>query len=296
MSRITAEMLDSLNKPHLQYCSDNQTIRSDDALMVKLGHPCSQAFTELRAFFDTLSYACNSSARLYSFKNQFEQAQFWAPGLDLSWYPQGDLRRFGHVYPAHEQWEAYLEAAAAAGWPAELDPSLGNATWTIRTQNVDMRQCFAELKAKHGDGYVTLTTRIDEETSLAYYEIDVSLWRNSVETALALHSDVVDALLGYHSDYVLPARLPEQNALESATLPLSEKTFRHGNVDVVTVTDRHVMVPLLALPADMAVVGAHLNRLEDLLEQGFRFSEAQAWLKKVLKPEAFDALKKQYGR
>ncbi len=127
-----ADHLQHLVETDEMYCGYNQNERSDDRLMEQLGHPYAKAYRKLRDFFDGLRYCCNSSARRFSYASGNENSEYWAPHLEVSWYPKG-LDGFWHVYPAHEDWEKYLRAAADAKWPKGVEPGLFGGTWYINT-------------------------------------------------------------------------------------------------------------------------------------------------------------------
>jgi hypothetical protein len=249
-------------------------------------------YRELRGFFDSLSYACNSSARRFSHKNKYERSEYWAPDLDLSWYPKGDeLSNFGHIYPSHDRWSEYIQAVAAAGWPEGAEPGIKAGHWLIRTQNEKLRAALISLRDKGQS--VTVKPAIDEETETVYY--DVSIYFRGADEALALHRKIVALLQKYHKGYILPLRTPELEQADNAPLPLEQKQFMLGNVSEVTVKDRIVMVPLVTLPVDEPVLLGHVNRLVDLLKQGFPFAQAKTWLEQWLTPAAFKDLEKQYA-
>lgn len=86
-------------------------------------------YRKFRRFFDSLRYASNHSRRYFSFVHAHECSSYYAPKLDLSWYPQGTLHRFGQVYPAHEGWEAYIEEAARVQWEG-AEPRLDAGSWS----------------------------------------------------------------------------------------------------------------------------------------------------------------------
>lgn len=290
--KLSPEVQAYLDSTHAAYCSYNQRESSKEALMVELGHPMSGPYRELRAFFDTLSYACNSSARRFSHKNAFERSEYWAPDLDLSWYPQGDtLSRFGHIYPSHDRWNEYVQAVAAAGWPEGAQPGMKAGSWNIRTQNEKLRADLLKLRDK---GYsLKVKPAIDEETETVFY--DVSVYFNKGAEDLPLHRKLVALLRKHHKAYILPVRTAEQEQADNAPLPLAQKQFMLGNVKEVTVKDRIVMVPLVTLPVDETLVLGHVNRVVDLVKEGLPFVQAKSWLESFLTPESFKELEQQYA-
>lgn len=294
MTKITPQVFIQLEADNQSYCDFNQAPRTDCMLMAENGHPAGAAYLELRAFYDTLKYASNAGARHFSHKHKLECSQYWAPTLDLGWYPDGELSHFGHIYPAHARWQEYVLAVAKAGWPAGAQPRLEGGSWIIRTQSLALREKFQELKTKTAaNGRFTVKTEIDVESKQAFYSIDVSLY--DVSGAPALQKKIVAQLKKHQKSYVIPERSAEQNAADTADLPLSKKKFALGNVDEVTVTARHVMVPLIALPADESLLVKHCNALESLCAMGFPFAQVRDWLSRILAPASFNALQEKYA-
>lgn len=294
MTKITQQTLIQLEADNQDYCDWNQAPRADCVLMAQNGHPAGAAYLELRAFYDTLKYACNAGARHFSYKNKLECSHYWAPTLDLGWYPEGELRHFGHIYPAHARWSEYILAVAEAGWPAGAQARLEGGSWIIRTQSLPLREKFLELQTKlDTKGRFTIKTEIDVETKQAFYSIDISLY--DIDRAPALQKKIVSLLKKYQKNYVLPERSVAQNAADQAPLPLSAKKFALGNVAEVTVTERHVMVPLIALPADESLILKHCQDLEDLCTKGFPFVQVKDWLSRVLTPTSLSTLEQKFA-
>lgn len=282
MARISEALHEQLQQNHLRYCDFNQNERPDCRTMVMLGHPAAKKYTRMRKFFDQLRYACNASARYFSFKDVCEYSQYWAPELSLTWHPEGALSRFGHVYPAHAKWDEYLAAAAAAKWKGTT-PSLDAGSWIVRTRSRELRDALSELRTSgvavhaksEADGF-TLAVRIGNSE--------------------AAHRAVLKLLREHHKACVLPKRADEQDALDNRAVPLAEKKFTLGNVVEVTVTDRHVMIPLIPLGHDQTVHFEAVNKVVELLQQGYPFEQAGDWLKKFVKPSTFKDLARKYAR
>lgn len=92
----------------------------------------------------------------------------------------------------------------------------------------------------------------------------------------------------------LQPRTSEADKADQMALPLAKKRFMLGNVDALTVTDRHVLVPLIAIGDVEGLQRAAVGVL-DLLRQGFRFSEADEWLSKTLTAAAYARAKARFG-
>jgi hypothetical protein len=281
-----------LNETHGLYSSYNQSENSTSRQMAEKGHPMAMAYRKLRAFFDSLAYACNSSARRFSHKNDFECSEYWAPELDLSWYPKGEvLSHFGHIYPALERWNEYIQAVADAGWPEGAEPGLKAGSWLIRTQNEKLRAALLKLRDKGHP--ITLKPAIDGETETVFYDVSVYFHKGAED--VALHHKIVTLLQKHHKGYVLPARTPEQAQADTAPLPLEQKQFMLGNVKEVTVKDRIVLVPLVALPMDETLVLGHIDRVLGLIHEGFPFVQAKDWLQQWVTPETFKDFEQRYA-
>jgi hypothetical protein len=279
--RTHKDTLAKLEQAHATYCDYNQQERSDCAAMARLGHPRARAYRQLRAFFDTLRFACNSNARHFSYVDAHEQSQYWAPHLDLTWHPAKALACFGHIYPAHNDWDRYIEAAAAADWKG-AGPTLHGGSWNITTRNRELRDAllaFHDAKGAfvhdHGAGNRhAITVQLNEQSGL--------------------NNKIIALLRKHHKGYVLPKRSVEQDRVDSAPLPMAEKTFMHAKVDEVTVTERHVLVPLVPLGNSQDLVLRVAGQLVEALKQGFPFAQAEDWLRKFLQPASFRQLAAQF--
>lgn len=278
MPKISSLALKRLQDAHERYRHYNQHERADHHLMAALGHPHAGGYREARRFFDRLKYACNASARLFTYRADSECATFWAPELDLSWRPEGPLSRFGHIYPASNAWDEYIAAAAAAKWKGAM-PKHTHAygTWHIHTVSDELRQALKGMLRTGG-------ARGDEPTSYArYFSIQ--------PTSLKQHRQLVALLRQHQGEYVLPARTAADKAADTQAVALADKPLMLAKVPEVKVTDHHVLVPLVPLgEKGPAVALPAAQRIVELLREGWSWAQACPWLKSQLQPGAFAAL------
>lgn len=273
---------------HAMYGHFRQDERSSTRFMADNGHPDAGAYEKLRAFFDTLRFACNSSARLYTFADPGNQAQYWAPSLTVSWRPRG-LPGIGHVYPAlGEPWDMYLKVAAAAGWPEGVEPRLRPGSWVIKTQD---------------DALIAALRDLGEEGSASRgsdsgYGSDFDCVSFQIFLEDPAHFEAIRRVVDrYQGDHVLPARSDADDRADRAPIPLAEKPVLLGNVDCVTETDHQVLLPLIpAGPGGTDAALAILDGLVDLVDQGLPWSGARPWLERHLKPDAYMRLAKRFAQ
>lgn len=282
---LDAERLAQLQAHHALYRDWNQKARLDDAMMAARGHPDAPAYRRLRAFFDRLRFANNASARFYTWIGEHEYAAYWAPRLSLSWYPTG-LPDYCHVYPAHDRWHDYIDAAAAADWPPGVAPGLVGGQWTIATCRPALRDALADFAAEQETATCTLDKAADDVIATVRLRQD----------ALALHARVLRLLRQHQRDGILPRRQACDDAADTCSLPLAEKRCMLGNVKQVTINDRHVLIPLV--PPGLAAGDTILQAVRDLIalvEEGLPFEQASDWLRTVLKADAYGALQRRHG-
>lgn len=227
------------------------------------------AYKQARGFFDGLAYACNAGARFYAFRDEENYAQYWAPGLTLSWEPR--WRGFGSVFPAQgERWDAYLRAAAEAGYPEETRPSGDLGRWIVHLSREQDRETFQGHLARVQLGALDFTCSALEQL-------------HAVRAA-------VDAVLG---TWVLPPRTPEMDAEDHAEIPLADRPLVLAAVERVTSTPRAVLVPLIPFGRPEFLQRTAADVLS-LIERGWAWRHADEWLEKFLQPKAHRDLKLRY--
>lgn len=275
MSRRTAAALVQLKEHHDRYAHFGQTERADFALMAQLGHPFAKDYRKFRAFFDSLRYASNHRDRYFSFAHLEEHSSFHAPALDLSWTPLEPLRHFGHIYPAREDWEAYIREASRVNWKG-AEPGLDTGHWHVTTRSQDLLSALRAL--------ANTTTRCrSAESGATIAQVQCKTWK--------AHRQVERLLREPHRHFVLSKRKPEDTALDAQPTPLARKPFTLGNVKQLTVTDHHVLVPLLPVgPAGQTLALSVVQDLERLFEQGYPLSNAKPWLAETLTATALREL------
>lgn len=274
-------ILAHLQETHERYCHYNQTPGQNSEWMADHGHPMASQYRRLRSFFDRLRFACNSGARYFTYQDENNYSEYWAPSLELTREPRGEaFSSFYHAYPAMgEHWDNYLKAAAEAGWPATVDPRLDSGTWLVSTTDEAMAHALSSVVGVNGE------------------PLDKDVWSFRVYDPGFQKVRTIRRVIWLHQkDAVLPYRQPEDENADRQALPLPQKHFALGYVERVTVTDYHVLVPLIPVgEAGMVKLEENVNALVDLLGQGFPWSQCEPYLKKHLKRGAFNRLARQHG-
>jgi len=252
--------------------------------MVSLGHPMAAEYLKLRAFFDSLKYCCNSSARFFSFKSPDEYAEYWAPSLQISHEPRG-FAGFYSVWPADSAWEDYIKAAAKGGWPAEVAPELWGGSWLIRTYDRSMAEA---LKSVYGKCTGLSAADMLERRGLGKFDF------HTTGTTPKLWDGIFQVLKKYHKAHILPQRTAEDVASDLSELPMAEKIFARAKVKKVTVTARLVTVPLVPMGAGADIILPIAEDLLRVVDKGFPFRQAKGWFKSFLNADTFGNLEQRY--
>ena len=206
----------ALEAIHARYFNDNQDERDDFRFMAANGHPYAANYRMLRTFFDTLKYACGSSARYFSYLNPNECTQFRAPGLMVNWNPLG-FAELHHVHPAKvEEWQQYLGAAAKADWPAQTRPSLHQPAWIFYTENT-------VLWAKLNQLACVREQRVTVQSTYRNGRWEGLLEPSSSRLLLSDQIDISMCLARYQGE--LPKRCHRDDQSHQAERPLAQKTF-----------------------------------------------------------------------
>lgn len=292
MPKLNAATRAYLDARHSQYCDFNQTAPDDGAKMVAAGHPNATAYAKLRGFFDGLRYACNSRARFFSFNSLTENSEYWAPELKLAWSPSGpEFQEFRTICRADDNWDRYIVAVAASGWPTGAGPGIDGGSWLIKTKSEAFATELSLLRnsTTRPEG---INVHFDFSAEQQCYRVGIHL---HAEMTPAFNRKLLVLIRKHHKGYILPKRRPEQDILDAAALPLAEKKFSFGSVKEVTVTERFVTVPLVALPADKDLVLTISNKLLSLVDAGYPFNQVADWLKQFLTPASFRELQELHG-
>ena len=276
----------ALEAIHARYFNYNQDETESCAFMAANGHPNADEYRALRQFYDGLKYACNSSARYFSYLTEHECAEFWAPTLAVTDRPVG-FADFGQLQPSQEnEWARYIQSAALAGWPERTRPTLDQPGWILRTANPLLWAKLSQLSC-FKDRRVTFRTIFRGDR-----------WESkfspvSSHDCLRDHADLVACIAMYQGE--LPPRDAGNDLADHAERPLSQKTFRYANVDHVTVTATTVCVPLIPLGTKGKVIARDTaHRLFNLVEQGYPFNRVEKWFEKFLTPTAFFQLQRRF--
>lgn len=293
-----SELMDQERREHhlaetnRMFCYNKQSPDIADEHLAQMGHPWAAAYGQLRVFFDGLRYASNAGARWFSYKDIHESAQYHAPGLRLSWYPDGSGLEFTENYPpAQVGWCDYIDAVAAAGWPDETKPSLNGGSWLIRTKQQDLHDTLKTLVDKYCkpgsfNGYLRM------ETVNGYYEIMLTPTDDLTPT---LNGVIIALLKKYHEGFVVPTGPAPVEPPQPEFLPMADRRVILGNVKQLTVTGIAVVVPLIA-PGDDAKVAYAVKMFVSLFTSGYPFENAEPWLKKYAAADTFNALKTKFGK
>jgi hypothetical protein len=117
--------------------------------------------------------------------------------LDLARYPTG-FAQFGQAAPGGSDWRAYIEHAAAYGWPDGCNPRLDGGAWHVHTQRVELCVALAAL-------------RPDPEAGLRCIRVadaSVTIRLGQGRSALALHAQVLRLVRLHQRDGLLPGVRP----------------------------------------------------------------------------------------
>jgi hypothetical protein len=247
---------------HSTYCDYNQRETDDTRFMVANNHPHAGDYQRLRARFDSLSFAVNSQARFISYGDEGEQAEFWAPDLDVAWGNSG-------YYPAQGQrYMDWLGRQAAAGW-ADIETGLNAGRFHINTAKTD---------------FITALTRLCDVNEIRYGDEPgpKDLYRHlHLNPENAVQVEGVFALIEkHHKDILLPTGL-----FAVGLVPMREKTFRLANVDDVSITGRAVLAPLIPITRDLGVqakIVGWAERMLNCVAMGLDPEQPRAWLQAVL--------------
>jgi hypothetical protein len=205
--KSTPECQAWIDQNHARYRQDHQVESPTYRDLVAKGHPLAEAYLAARAFFDSLSFAAETSARRFSLVGQYENATYGAPELDLSWWPHETLSDCcAFLHPGHVQWPRYVDTAAKAGWPEVAQAALRPGRWYIRTQNVELYKALAELGLGRND--MRFGGSFNGDGTRKFYLVDVTqsvlAERDKGADALQLHNAILALLREHHAGYILP--------------------------------------------------------------------------------------------
>jgi len=280
-----ARTLARLQADHRRYRPFDQDERDDCRRMRLAGHPEGPGYLRLRRFFDRLLFASDAGARRYTWIDDGECAAYGAPRLNLSWNPTG-MAGYRRVFPMHPQWNAYIDASAAAGWPAGVEAALYGGTWEVRTSQAALRAALVALarRAQACGGRVLVEGEC--------VRVDLG----GGPGALVLHARVLRALRRHQRAGILPRRYPEAGGEDRRPVPLERMRCVLGQVDRLAVRDRCIVLPLL--PSDEGaeeLCAAVVEDLAPLFSRGLDFARVAHWLASVVAHDTFRTLERRYA-
>lgn len=291
---------------NLNYRHYNQQEHETVSKLAEGNHPASALYTACRWYFDTLSVACNSAARLVAMTvdrkgEPLHSLEFWVPSLSLPTYCDKDLNGeyFGRIYPAHERWNAYVDAMIAAGFPG-VKKELHNGQFIINNELScesalsdeerqsakaafsQLQQALVELAESTGEFDVSLQSLSETRSS-----ITVRLDRLSkIKTFKALVRVFTTAFKGS----LLPKRRPDQDTKEQY-VPLAERKVMLGNVSKVTDNGNTILLPLIPFNDEAQAIQLDIvNTLREKVLQGLPLSQAQPHFERILTKTAYKSL------
>lgn len=274
-----------LEKQHSLYCDYNQTERESCRLMAELGHPNAAGYRKLRRLFDSLKYAANASARYFSFVDEKNYAQMWAPKLDITWNNAMEIdgQFYYEVYPAKgEVFDKYVRINAEQNWK-KANPSLNVGGVVIRTTSREMAEAVAETTIGQ-DSRVSLSPEGDTYSFHLFPRKVMEFY------------ELLRVIKAHHKGYVLPKRTAEDDSKDKAELPMNQKTVMLANVEEPVVKERSVLIPLIPLnDAGQEMALRNVKMLESCLEEGLHWDQAEPHLSRVLRNDSYQAMKRKYA-
>lgn len=279
---LNNETLAAATKRHLSYREYNQTERDDCKRMARLKHPFAEDYKEIRAVFDSLAFASNSSTRLWFLHVEGThtnvEIQLNSPELCVSWNPTGKAgKAYSHVYPAMgDMWDRYIGYAARVKWDG-AGPRL-SLPFVVYTGPGDVLNRLLELSAQQG-----LSIRRDNSGGSSCY----IYYHNVAE--FRLMKQVFEEAFPQGKGALPSAQ--EMGTTRVPRIPLAMARLVQGNVKQVTRRNGQVLVPLLNMDATYAQqVMAHSDALFALVHRGFPFPEARRWISPLVTPETLAAM------
>lgn len=195
---------DSLFERHSQYADFNQSEPYTQKLYIDNGHPDAIPYRRLRAFFEQLQWAANSTARFYSYNSENEHTEFWAPRLGVKNIPHRLTVRDREEYTTHVNENMNLTQSNTYS-------SMGS--WYITTHNVDFFEAIRECAQSLGSS-------VNTAGSPTEYPKRKINWKRTDYFTCSFSPDSIDEFVQIKNvidDYVnalVPARLPTASELE----------------------------------------------------------------------------------
>ncbi len=280
-----ADVIAKLQANHRYYNDYNQKETNGVSFMVNHGHPMTEGYLQLRAYYDTLRYACNASTRVIAYAHENERAYYSTPELEVTRHPSGIPDLYCHLWPNHEQWLSYLEKCAELDWPEGVEPELVTGHISVHTSNYKL---IGSLFT-HSEGYCAIREREVEKGRM---------WNAEIKTATAASAlRCLKAIETAMKPYLIEKRTPGDDVEDNLPLPLAEKKFRLSGVSELTVDARTIHVPMLTLDAaGLALAERVSNGLLALCRQGYPYEgDVRQWLSHRLTKAALKKLDREFG-
>lgn len=285
---------------HAIYGNYNQQASDCDTLMANNKHPCGALYRTTRAFFDSLRFACNAGARLVALKTTTAgetafSIEFWAMRLSLPWncYREVDGEYFGHIYPAHDRWDRYVQAHINTRFSLvnkDNEPLMTGGSFHI---NFKEDAALPDVLLDAVKDYIAAHPALN--ISDCDYGIHVTFEQHLTASAF---NGFVRLLRRYCRGGVwLPKRQPENDTADQAPLPIAQRTVMHGNVKAVTDNGRIILVPLVPMGPEGRQIAVDLcNDLLKKVDEGLPWSTVRCHVKNWLQPAVMTKLERQYGQ
>lgn len=305
MSKLTAKARKArqchVEKVHRNYRDYNQKESAFDKKMADAGHPNGKLYTACRSFFDTLKYACNSRARLVAMSmapngEPLSSLEFWCPTLSLPWSAHREVNGtyYGHIYPAHDSWNNYINDMIAEGFRGVRDELTGGQfllklygkTPADLDAESNLHSALLELKIKHP------VFGISRDTSTNRVILTVNFHRGMNIKVFKL----IKRLLKTHfKGSILPLRTAEDDEKDGSELPLAQRSIAFGGGNSVTDNGRVIHIPLS--PLGSAGDAVRLETAEALIkkvEEGLPFATAEPFLAQLLNKNSLKTVTKRF--
>ena len=276
------QVLARLERAHQEYHDIAQGECETVSFMAANGHPGADDYRTLRVAYDQLRFASNHSRRLVAYASDGEQAEMHRPGLEIDREPRG----WGDHWLTHrstpEEYRRYLEDAAAAGWPAELKPSV-ECGFTVVTRDWRL---VADLFTICEAGLEIVRPPRGEP-----WRVNIYKW--SIDGGQALR--ILAAIRRRMRRALLPKRTAADDAWDAAPLDLANKRLVLCGGDRVTVTATQVQVPLVP-PGDDGFLSSVADSLIGLCRRGYPWAgPVREWMAKWYAPAVMKTFDREFG-
>lgn len=275
--RLSHHTLDILNKCNASYRSYNQYESEDCRFMADLGQPMAAIYTPLLTLYNQQKFACNSGTRYLRYVDEKNHGTIHIPTLSLTFYPpmREPFLALMQTYPAdHENWMAFIKAAADDGWQSDVDPTLLSGTITIISSD---QTALADVRETMISRFPGISLRSDTN----------ELTLHAPTRPKNLDQPYADALAAFlsHAEKILrtgtlPRRLPSDNHVPE--LPIHEKIFTLAGGTDISQTNNRILAPLIPLgdtPQTIAFREKILGQTRAIIAQGYPKSKLADYMR-----------------